>query len=65
MRFNLLPRIYMFMRKSSKHPVLFKTSMYVNLPYFLVEEQHITEESQVKYERDGKNGLTIRIGGKP
>ncbi len=55
----------MFMRKSSKHPVLFKTSMYVNVPYFLVEEQNITEKSQVKYERYGKNGLTIRIGGKP
>jgi hypothetical protein len=53
----------MFMRKSSKHPVLMKTSYYVNLPFFLVEEQHIDQKSVVEYERVGKDGLIIKIGG--
>ena len=50
------------MRKASKHPVLMKTSYYVNLPFFLVEEQGINEKSVVEYERIGKNGLIVRIG---
>jgi len=52
----------MVMRKSSKHPVLMKTSWYVNVPFFLAEEQHITEDSQIEYERSGKSGIIIRIG---
>ena len=54
----------MFMRKSSKHPVLMKTSWYVNIPFFLAEEQGITEKTNVRYEKDGKNGIIIRIGGR-
>ena len=50
------------MRKSSKHPVLMKTSLYVNLPFFMAEEQHIDQKSVVEYERVGKNGLIVRIG---
>ena len=53
----------MFMRKSSKHPVLMRTSMYVNIPFFIVEEQGISEKSHVEYVRDGQKGLIIRIGG--
>ena len=51
------------MRKSSKHPVLMKTSYYVNVPFFLVQEQGITEKSVVAYERVGRDGLIIKIGG--
>ncbi len=54
----------MFMRKSSKHPVLMRTSMYVNIPFFIVEEQGISEKSNVEYEKVGNNQLIIRIGGK-
>jgi hypothetical protein len=39
-----------------------KTSYYVNVPFFLVEEQHIDQKSVVEYERVGKNGLIVRIG---
>ena len=49
-------------RKSGKHPVLMKTSMYVPIPFYLKEEQDITEKSVVEYERIGKNGLIVRIG---
>jgi hypothetical protein len=49
-------------RRSGKHPVFLKTSMYVPVPFYLKEEQGITEKSQVKYERDGQKGLIIRIG---
>ncbi len=51
------------MRKSSKHPVQMKTSWYVNIPFFMAEEQGISEKSEVRYEKDGKEGLIIRIGG--
>lgn len=54
----------MFMRKSSKHPVLMKTSWYVNIPFFLAEEQGISEKTNVRYEKDGTNGIIIRIGGR-
>ena len=54
----------MFMRKSSKHPVQMKTSWYVNIPFFMAEEQGISEKSNVIYERIGNNQLVIRIGGK-
>jgi hypothetical protein len=50
-------------RKNGKHPVLMRTSMYVPIPFYLKEEQGITEKSKVEYERDGKNGLLIRVGG--
>ena len=50
-------------RKSSKHPIKMKTSLYVNLPFFMVEEQHISETSEVAYERSG-NGIIVRIGVK-
>ena len=53
----------MFMRKSSKHPVQMKTSWYVNIPFFMAEEQGISEKSNVIYERIGNNQLVIRIGG--
>ena len=46
---------------SSKHPIYLKTSMYLNIPFFLVDEQKITSESRVVYERvDG--GLIIKVG---
>ena len=48
-------------RKSSKHPIKMKTSLYVNLPFFMVEEQHITEKSEVEYERVG-NGIIVKVG---
>ncbi len=49
-------------RRSGNHPVLLKTSMYVPVPFYLKEEQGITERRHVTYERDGKNGLIIRVG---
>jgi hypothetical protein len=49
-------------RKNGKHPVLLKTSMYVPIPFYLKEEQGITEKSKVEYERV-ENGLIIRVGG--
>ena len=49
-------------RKSGKHPIMLKTSMYVPIPFFLKEEQGISTESKIKYERIGKNGLIVRIG---
>ncbi|MCL5253723.1 MAG: hypothetical protein M1351_06525 [Candidatus Thermoplasmatota archaeon] len=49
------------MRKSTKHPVLQRTSWYVNLPYFLAEEYDVTRDSPVKYERE-KDEIIIRIG---
>lgn len=52
------------MRKSSKHPVLMRTSLYVNIPFFLADELGINEGSNVTYERNGQNGLIIRVGGK-
>ena len=55
----------MAMRKSSKHPVLMKTSWYINIPFFLADEQRITDKSRVEYERDGHDGIIIRIGGRP
>ena len=51
-------------RRTGKHPVVLKTSMYVNVPFYLREEQNITENSNVEYERVGNNQLIIRIGGK-
>ena len=54
---------YIFMaRKSGKHPVRLNTSLYVSLPFFLVEEQGINEKSVVEYVRSGKNGLIVKIG---
>lgn len=50
-------------RKSSRHPIKMKTSLYVNVPFFLAEEQHISEKSEVEYERSG-NGIIVRIGVK-
>lgn len=50
-------------RKGGKHPVVLKTSMYVSVPFYLKEEQGITKESVVEYERIGKNGLIIKVGG--
>ena len=49
-------------RRNGKHPVVLKTSMYVPVPFYLKEEQGITEKSLVSYEREGKNGLIIRVG---
>jgi hypothetical protein len=49
-------------RRSGKHPVILKTSMYVPIPFYLKEEQGINEKSVVEYERIGKNGLIVRIG---
>lgn len=51
-------------RKSGKHPILLKTSMYVPIPFFLKEEQGITTQSKIEYEREGKNVLIVRISGK-
>ena len=50
-------------RRTGKHPVLLKTSMYCLVPFYLKEEQGITEKSSVSYEREGRNGLIIRVGG--
>jgi hypothetical protein len=48
-------------RKNRKHPILLKTSMYVPIPFYLKEEQGLTEKSDVEYERV-ENGLIIRVG---
>ena len=45
---------------SRKHPIYLKTSMYVPIPFYLVEEQDITSESNLIYERTD-NGLIIKI----
>ena len=45
---------------SRKHPIYLKTSMYVPIPFYLVEEQNITSESNLIYERTD-NGLIIKI----
>ncbi len=48
-------------RMGGKRPIYMRTSMYVPVPFYLVEEQHITSESRVMYERvDG--GLIIKVG---
>lgn len=49
-------------RKNVKHPIVLKTSMYVNIPFFIKEEQHISEKSSVRYERVGEKGLIIKVG---
>lgn len=49
-------------RKGVKHPIVLKTSMYVNIPFFIKEEQRLTEKSEVSYERIGKKGLIIKVG---
>ena len=49
-------------RRTGKHPVLLKTSWYAPIPFYLREEQNITEKSVVSYEREGRNGLIIRVG---
>ena len=44
-----------------KRPIYVRTSMYVPVPFYLVEEQGITSESKVEYVRvDG--GLIIKVG---
>lgn len=43
------------------HPIYLKTSMYLNIPFFLVEEQGLTSESRVVYERV-EGGLIIKVG---
>ncbi len=48
-------------RIGGKHPIYLRTSMYVPVPFYLVEETNITSESRVVYERvDG--GLIIKVG---
>ena len=49
-------------RKNVKHPIVLKTSMYVNIPFFIKEEQELTEKSEVRYERVGEKGLIIKVG---
>ena len=49
-------------KPNGRRPIYVRTSMYVPVPFYLVEEQHITSESRVVYERvDG--GLIIKVGG--
>lgn len=48
-------------RIGGKHPIYLRTSMYVNVPFFLVEETNITSESRVQYERV-EGGLIIMVG---
>jgi antitoxin component of MazEF toxin-antitoxin module len=45
------------MRKSGKHPVWMKTSLYVNIPFFIVDQLQITEKSDVQYLSD--NGVLV------
>lgn len=42
------------------HPIYIKTSLYVNIPFYMVDK-NISSESRVVYERvDG--GLIIKVG---
>lgn len=49
-------------RKGAKHPIILNSSMYVNVPFFIKEEQELTEKSEVRYERVGEKGLIIKVG---
>lgn len=48
-------------KMNGRRPIYLRTSMYVPVPFYLVDEQHITSKSKVEYERvDG--GLIIKVG---
>ena len=48
--------------KNRRHPISVKTSLYVNVPFYLREEQHLSEKSDVVYQRVGEKGLIIKVG---
>ena len=49
-------------RERYKHPVKLGTSLYVCLPWFLLEEYNFGAEAEVEYKR-GNDEIVIKIKG--